>query len=263
VETRAGTIIDAATLVVSVLGFGGAIVTLWHGLKQYGRAEQWKRGEFVAAEVKEFEATPAVRNVMLMIDWSERRINLRGDPDLPPANWPLVTRDYAWKALLPHWVKARHREWRAADASQVEEASEEQRALFSVNEALIRDAYDVFFDRLERFAHYAESGLVAPEEFQPYLCYWIDDLATDQGDEHDARWRATVLTYVHAYRYPGVARLFRDFGHDIGPDGKLFAALGQRMKLDTLRDELTEAARSALIAAQERAESVRARRPAP
>lgn len=69
--------LELAKLMVSILGFAGTIITIWMAIRQYRRAEQWKRAEFVAKEVKDFENSPMVRNALSMIDWGVRRINLR------------------------------------------------------------------------------------------------------------------------------------------------------------------------------------------
>src|SRR5689334_2842815 len=61
---------------LSILGFGGSSFALIFGYFQYRKADQWKRAEFLAKEMKEFFEDSDVRNVLLMIDWAPRRINL-------------------------------------------------------------------------------------------------------------------------------------------------------------------------------------------
>ncbi|HEY6331626.1 MAG TPA: hypothetical protein VI756_20035 [Blastocatellia bacterium] len=73
---------EYAKLAVSIPGFGGAIMALLFGLLQYRKSERWKRAEFVAKEIKEFESDPLVQNAMLMIDWGVRRINVDLTPGL-------------------------------------------------------------------------------------------------------------------------------------------------------------------------------------
>jgi hypothetical protein len=240
---------EYAKLAVSVLGFGGTIFIIILGLRQYRRGEQWKRGEFIADEVKEFEANPAVRSVYVAIDWSERHINLTGKPDAPMAEWTHVTRDFLWRALLPHEVNAQHPQWRmpqSADQPLVEghPDGEGRRGIFTRHAALARDAFDVFFDRLGRFGHFIEAGLVEASEVQPYLSYWLTDLTTDQGDEDDARWRCAVLSYLFVYRFQGAITLLTACGYDVSPDGALFDGLRARMKHDELFVALRNAARN-------------------
>lgn len=249
---------EYAKLLVSLLGFTAATVTIYSGLRQYRRAEQWKRGEFIAKEIKEFETNPTVRSVFAAIDWSERRINLTSRPDAPPSEWTVVTRDFLWRALLPHEVNAVHPEWRNKPRSgesmvEVLPDGEGKRGLFSRDAALARDAFDVFFDQLGRFGNFIEAGLITAREVRPYLGYWLADLATDQpgGDADDARWRCTVLTYLFVYRFQGAVTLFTACGHKIGPDDELLQRLRTRMKHDELFTALQAEARktaSAMLA---------------
>jgi len=222
--------LEHAKFWVSVLGFAGTTAALTFAAWQYRRAEKWRRAEFVAKEIKEFESSPGVRNVMSMIDWTKRRINLSQDPSLAAAGWPEIDRAILWRALLPHPIKGGDPAWLDTAATTTLVDGENERARFSSQEAAIRDTFDGFLDYLERFGNFIASSLVTSKEFKAYLGYWIDDLATDQGDSDDAKWRCVVLTYVHFYKFSGVQLLFREFGHDIEPDGTLFKALGARMR---------------------------------
>src|SRR5712691_11440775 len=56
-----------------LLGTGAALI---FGYLQYQKADRWKRAEFLAKEMKDFFGDPDVQNVLLMIDWSPRRVNL-------------------------------------------------------------------------------------------------------------------------------------------------------------------------------------------
>jgi hypothetical protein len=62
-------LLHGLTLVAGGVAFGC-------GLYQYSRAQAWKRYEFVAAEIRQFDSDPQVRNGMLMIDWGTRDIEL-------------------------------------------------------------------------------------------------------------------------------------------------------------------------------------------
>jgi len=58
---------------------------------QYRKADQWKRAEFLANEMKEFFDDPDVRNVLTMIDWGQRRVDLFHSPDANTTKYPEVT----------------------------------------------------------------------------------------------------------------------------------------------------------------------------
>src|SRR5262245_17038 len=93
---------ELVKLVGVVIGAAWTMHTFRQGLAQWERAELWKRQEFVAKEIKEFESDPTVRNVFRMLDYSSRRVNLELDDKLPPQDWTKVTREVLYKALLPH-----------------------------------------------------------------------------------------------------------------------------------------------------------------
>lgn len=125
-------------LVVSLLGFAGAIITLGLALMQYRRGEQWKRAEFIANEIKAMEAEPLVQNTQTMIDWGQRRINLFVVADAKHHDYIEVTREMQWQALLPHPVKRLYNE------DQLSANPHRDTATFTSIEARIRDNYDYF-----------------------------------------------------------------------------------------------------------------------
>lgn len=207
------------------IGASGALLVLIAGLYHYWNGQLWKRAEFLAQEMKDFMAMPAVRNALLMIDWSKRRINLF-DSDEEPRNWPLVTRELQYEALLPHQVN-QHR----ADADG--DASDSQLAGYTREQAAIRDTFDVFLDGLEKFANYVSSGLVSAADLEPYLGYWINDIASryENDAEIENDWTCLLLCYIAYYQYFGVQELFGKFGHRIAPGEAVFEDF-----LGTLRD---------------------------
>jgi hypothetical protein len=199
------------------------VLVLVAGLYQYWRAQQWKRAEFVAGEMQSFFSLRDVRKAMLMIDWGRRNVNLLDIESTDPKAWPLVTRRLQSDALLPHPLRKK--------GSTVEsEAVDSDLAGFSILEVAIRDAFDAFLDGLERFASHVESGLLAPPDLDPYLGYWIDDIARPTKDKLDGEWTCSLLAYIAYYRYTGVQALFREFDHDITPQGGLFAGFLQQVE---------------------------------
>lgn len=196
------------------------VIVIVAGLGQYWQAQQWKRAEFVADEMKSFFAQTGVRKAMVMIDWGTRNINLFENDSTDPKTWPLVSRRLQSDALLPHPL--RKERGGAVDAVQAE-AVDSDLAGFSFEEVAIRDAFDAFLDGLERFASHVENGLLAPRDLRPYLGYWIDDIARPTNDAADGEWACSLLAYIAFYRYTGVRALFQAFGHDITPEGALFA----------------------------------------
>jgi hypothetical protein len=90
---------------VKIVGAAAAFVI---GLQQYrngqkdkNRAEAWKRREFIAAQIKDFEDDPKIQLSMAMLDWSGRKLCFQSNdcdkPKVIEVNDPLLC-----AALLPH-----------------------------------------------------------------------------------------------------------------------------------------------------------------
>jgi hypothetical protein len=228
-----------AELIVSILGFGAVLITLLFGFIQYRRAERWKRGEFIANAIKEFESNPTVRVALLLIDYGRRRINIFQIDSLSDQEGVRITRGIQWRALLPDTLKKDFEEYRdpslrastATSSGKLSAAEkEEMDDVFTPLEARIRDAYDAFLDYLERLASLVELRLVKAEDFKPYLSYWVDAITNNKHPEIDSTWRITLLTYINFYGYPAVRRLFAAYGRDINPEGMLYQQLIEELK---------------------------------
>lgn len=227
-----------AQLTVSLLGFGGAIAAFIFAFVQYRRSEQWKRAEFIANEVKDFESDPLVQNALLMIDWGTRRINLFLSSDLRSADFVKITREVQWKALLPHPIKQKYLDYRNSDPSDSESNNKSGASTFTVVEAKIRDTYDVYLTRLDRFANYIKSELISSEELGPFISYWVDAMTKNEQPEVDAAWRCALLTYINYYDYTGVKYLLECYGRDVNPRSPIYSELRNSMPDQTLAERL-------------------------
>lgn len=221
---------------ITALSGVATVATLLLALVQYARAEQWKRAEFVAGEMKQFFDDPKVQLVLTMIDWSPRRINLHGLTAEDRDKWPVVSYETQISALLPHTALS-GRSDRTEDAPRGGTATTKDR--YTNDEAVIRDAYDRFLDCLDRFGAHLDSRLVRYEELRPYLGYWLDDIAKPSASAEWNAWTLSVLRYIETYEYRHVPTLFAAAGHGIGPDGEIYAKLAA----DTEAGRLIETAR--------------------
>jgi len=179
---------------IALTGLLGALVAFLVGLRQYRRAQAWKRAEWVAAEVASFLSTPDVVNALAMIDWWGRYIllfPLHPDPEQRQVKVddPLVT------AALVHHSKS---------------------AGFNRAQARIRDCFDCLLDGLERFENFIEVGLIDVEDVRPYLSYWIERISGRHPDSRDQARLQQLWCYVDAYEFKGVQRLVARFGSDPG-----------------------------------------------
>lgn len=238
--------LTVAQLIVSILGFGGAIAAFIFALIQYRRTEQWRRIEFIAKEIKDFESDPIIQNALLMIDWGTRTINLFLVPNPSGKDYVKITRDMQWKALLPHPLKKRHPEYKAFIPSDEESESKDyHKKTFTVEEAKIRDTYDAFLTRLDRFANFIKAGLISSEELEPFISYWIDAMTKNEepkedneDSKEDAAWRCALLTYINYYDYSGVKYLLECYEKDIAPNREIYSALKNSMGDETLAERL-------------------------
>ncbi|HEX3128138.1 MAG TPA: hypothetical protein VH394_12480 [Thermoanaerobaculia bacterium] len=211
---------DADWVGVALTGIGliGAIIAFILGLLQYRRAQLWKRKEFVAEEMKYFFADLRVRNALLLIDWGVRRLDLSLRSELPPEQWPVVTRSEQISALRPHTLLGDDDE-AASDVEATSEVAASGILKFSPLEVYIRDTFDVLLDYFERFAGFADARLVGVEDLRPYLSYWIHDIASVKGPPEDIRWTLALFTYINVYGFSGTVALFKLFGYDIRVGG--------------------------------------------
>jgi hypothetical protein len=179
---------------LTMAALSGGFLAFLAGLVQYRHAQRWKRAEFVANEMKEFKADGMVRNALLLLDWNERAVELfPHEADVEKRSVRVEDRAIAG-ALVPHVT----------------------RCDFSPVEIALRDTFDRFFDRLERFEYFLQAGLVSSRQFAPYLAYWMDIL----GNEHSGRKSPEVVRAIWGYvdfYYSGVASLLRRFGYKIRP----------------------------------------------
>lgn len=183
-------------MMVSVFGTGLALFTFWRGFEQYQSDQKWKRTEFVSQQVKEFEACPDVRNVMLMLDWNARPIRI---PEayplvLPPDNFFPVNDMVLCDAL---------------DACNLEEG-------MPTSETYIRDAFSKFLDYLERFEIHIKTQLATQEQLEPYLRYWLNLLSPKQALHRKAdRFYDLLWRFIDSHGYIHMRELMQRYNIEI------------------------------------------------
>jgi hypothetical protein len=206
---------------LSIVGYLGALGAFVIGLRQYRRADYWRRSEFLAREMKEYFADPKVNTALTMIDWGIRKVRLYEDSSAGGAATPAETRvdrKMQCDALRPHtMLSATGASDEVVDTDAVRSAG----ASFTPDEAAIRDCYDRFLDGLERLGNYLSGDLVSIEDVKAYVEYWIESIADTNCDGDDAMWTVCLLAYIDFYAFIGVQMLFSGFGHDIRVKGEL------------------------------------------
>jgi hypothetical protein len=242
-----------AQVVVSFFGFIGAITAFSFAVFQYRKAEKWRRMEFIAREVKELESDEAIQNALLMVDWGTREINLYLIATPKHSDFVTITRGIQWRALLPHPLKQEFAEYqekpqagvvksRDAESSETEVEGRSKDLGFTVREARIRDTYDALLTRLDRLATFINADLIRENELRPFIFYWIDAMTSAAGPPQDATWRCTLLTYINFYDYSGVNELFKHYGRDISPNGKVYQQIKKTVPDQVLANRLYKCA---------------------
>ena len=178
----------------TLAALSGGCLAFLAGLVQYRHAQRWKRAEFVANEMKEFKADSLVRNALLLLDWNERAIELFPHEANPDKRSVRIEDRVIARALVPHLA----------------------RCDFAPVEIALRDIFDRFFDRLERFEYFLEAGLVSSRQFAPYLRYWLDILGNENSGRKSPEVVRAIWGYIDFY-YAGVTSLLRRFGYHIRP----------------------------------------------
>jgi len=141
-------------------------ITLLLGVLEYIRAQAWKRAEFLAEVIKEFESNPMVHNVLLMLDWEDRPIELFPDMEKRESRFSRVDDRILLKSLATHDVRIVEEEESVKVVPLTEAERADHRLSFSPDQAAIRDCMDEFLNRLERFDSHVRSHLVRAEAFR-------------------------------------------------------------------------------------------------
>jgi hypothetical protein len=134
--------------IVAALGISVAAVTVWIALWQAKQNQAWKRKEFMAAQMAAFMADHGVQQTLKILDYSARRLNLSDDETERTLRGVRVDQKLAAAALIPHNFG---------------------REKFSRVEIAIRDGFDVFLERVDKFNDMRKVKLLKLEDITPYL----------------------------------------------------------------------------------------------
>jgi hypothetical protein len=269
--------LDRPKFVLTALGTYSAMVAFIVGLLQYRTAQRWKRAEFVATESTKILQDPRAEMALKMIDWSVRTLKLKALDGKEDDEGTVVTMEMQAWALTPHTltgspspemekVATQYKSSNPSDSVPTAEAATDSNPatsdsstdgsmegknlrVYSSEETIIRDCYDKLLDGLDRMGSYLESGLLKPAELQPYFKYWIEDLVSTAQDDLSALWNVCLFTYTLVYGHEGTIVLFAHYGHDVTPDGWLFAGFIEMLRrTDTkLEGNITELERERIL----------------
>ncbi|MGB7923391.1 MAG: hypothetical protein WCF57_09120 [Pyrinomonadaceae bacterium] len=180
---------------ISKLGILAAAGIFWVGLYQYDQGQKWKREEFLASTIKDFNASLKIQNASQMLDslrlyQKGRPIKLYPDQQTFKDQYVAVSKQLIRDAL-----------------------STEKNKDFNPEEIAIRDCFDAFLSFLEKLDHYIESDLVTQKAVLTYINYWIEMLGADQMLERGDK--EILFKYVTEYKFDRVRALLKKYNYDI------------------------------------------------
>lgn len=153
-----------------------AILTFIKAIVEYVKVLKWKKSEFLSKEIKEFYSDKDINLICKLLDWNVRKVELNGET-------VKIDDNFLESALLTHRKKAK----------------------FSEHEAIIRDKFDYFFDRLSYFNIYIENNLVSEKETLRYLSYYLDILVNT--GRKDKKLVDEFNEYIDYYEFENVKSL--------------------------------------------------------
>lgn len=153
-----------------------AILAFIKGIMEYVRSQKWKKSELLSKEVKEFFNNEDIKIVLTMLDYNRRRIIINDEV--------IKFNDILLQcSLITH----------------------NKKGIFEIKEAMIRDKFDVFFDKISFFENYISSGLVDEEECLEYLSYYLRILTKPGSKSKEII--EMFNQYLIYYRYDNVIKL--------------------------------------------------------
>lgn len=171
--------------IASILGLLTFLKAIW----EYTKAQKWKKLEFVANQMKEFNNDSDVKKAMQMLDYTNRNIVLDGENIV-------ITDELLESALFP-------------------DLAGKNGNGFTLQEAQIRDIFDHFFDKLSTINQYISSGLITVEDVRPYLIYWIEILGKDDNERKPNTLITNIWQYWQYFNYADMIMLLKRFGYKI------------------------------------------------
>jgi hypothetical protein len=171
---------------IEVLKLFGAAAAFSIGLRQYTKAQVWKRLEFVGAEMRAFFDDVAVRSALTMLDWRKKKIALfkyRDEDD----RLQKVDVDYET----------------VAGALGID-----PRAQYSKVQSAIREVFERLLEFLARFEGFIEVDAVKPRDLNAYLDYWVKLLSGNDLHSPDVTKKVLpqLWTFIDYYGYNDVRR---------------------------------------------------------
>ena len=135
--------------IIAAVSAACAIAVFFFGILQYRSSENWKRSEFVAAQIKEFGSDKINDTVLKMMDYDPARVELFPDKAKVDDRYVDVKFDMLTKAI-------------------------DKENGFTDIEFQIRIYFEYFLKSLSRFKYFLDSGAIEPQELCADFAYPVE-----------------------------------------------------------------------------------------
>lgn len=177
---------DTFQLILNLLGLILAATGFLTGLRQYEKAQKWKRSEFAAAQLEKLVSNDELALACIFLDSNNVRV-------LVPKEFKALAEEetfvHDWSILV------------RAMTSGLDSRSfpNEYRAV------IYRRVFDKFFDYLELINHYITIKLIDISDVST-LEYWLVRIAQPYFVEE-----SVFISYLKTFNYKGTIQLMRKF----------------------------------------------------
>jgi hypothetical protein len=203
-------LIDSLDL-LSKFGIIAGLLAFLFTLKQYSEGQKWKREEFLAAALKDFNTIPEVSNAKQMLDslqlYGDRRIKLYPEESTEVKRYRNVSNQDIYDALALDKENQVAPSTAGLTTAQIDALHDEIE-----KKRVIADCFDAFFSYLGRFAYYIDSGLIKKEEIDLHLTYWLNLIGNEEMPLKIPGVRERIISYADKYSFWGLKYLLDVYG---------------------------------------------------
>jgi hypothetical protein len=194
-------IVSAGGVVVALLGVIVASLGFVKGLSQYRQGQNWKKAEVILRLIDSFKNDPKIQAACLMLDWDQRYIQIDTNKGFDFSNHMLLS------GLRILWMD--ENEKIPLDAVGMDSVGS-IRSGFTVEEAMMRDCFDAYFDFFDKVNAFRRSSLVEWNDLA-YFDYWLDLVQEIGAGKNDPKIRDVMDEYLEIYKFTGFKELIREY----------------------------------------------------
>ena len=178
-----------ADLLIKIVGIGGTISAILFAVYQYNKGQKWQKANILLTLIDHFEEDDKIRLAREMLDWDKRNIFVTEGRTINFSNEQLL------KAL------------------EVPDMDDDR---FTVEQAIIRDAFDSFFDFFHKLYSFQKSGLLTFNDFT-YFYYYFELLRDIENYKRQKELKPIIDKYIDSYHFIGIRFLLKQYENNPEP----------------------------------------------